>query len=63
MAAPLLGTLFVASLMLGGVAALRWWRAPAAVADHVTASAGSLEMRLGGPSELAQWVVPSREGI
>lgn len=63
MAVPLLGTLFVASLMLGGVAALRWWRAPAAVADHVTASAGSLEMRLGGPSELAQWVVPSREGI
>jgi hypothetical protein len=56
------GTLFVASLVLVGVVALRWWRASAVVADHVTASAGSLEMRLGGPSELAQWVVPSREG-
>ena len=63
LAVTLVGALFVASLVLGGEASLRWWRAPAVVADHVTASAGSLEMRLGGPNELAQWVVPSREGM
>jgi hypothetical protein len=46
-----------------GFGALQWWRAPAVVADHVTASAGSLEMRVGGPTELAQWVVPTRNGV
>ena len=52
-----------ATLAVAGAWALQWWRAPAMVADHVTASAASLEMRVGGPGELAQWVVPTRDGL
>lgn len=59
----MVGAAVAAAFAYAGVQALRWWRAPAVVADHVTATSASLEMRVGGPSELAQWVVPDREGL
>ena len=43
--------------------ARQWWQSPSVVADHQTASAASLEMKLGGASTLAQWVVPDRDGL
>ena len=61
--AAVIGMAVAAMLAVAGAGALQWWRAPAVVADHVTASAGSLEMRVGGPGELAQWVVPTRDGL
>lgn len=41
----------------------QWWQSPSVVADHQTAPAASLEMKLGGASSLAQWVVPDRDGL
>ena len=61
--AAVIGMAVAATLAVAGAWALQWWRAPAMVADHVTASAASLEMRVGGPGELAQWVVPTRDGL
>ena len=46
-----------------GFGARQWWQSPSVVADHQTASAASLEMKLGGASTLAQWVVPDRDGL
>ena len=61
--AAVIGMAVAAMAVSAGAGALQWWRAPAVVADHVTASAGSLEMRVGGAGELAQWVVPTRDGL
>lgn len=51
------------AILAGGYVARQWWQSPSVVADHQTAPAASLEMKLGGASSLAQWVVPDRDGL
>lgn len=50
-------------LMTAGIGGARWWRASAVVGDHMTETTASIEMALGGPSTLAQWVLPTRDGL
>ncbi len=50
-------------IVIVGLGARQWWRSPSIVADHQTSSSASLEMKLGGASSLAQWVVPDRDGL
>ncbi len=51
------------AIFAGGFAARYRWQSPSVVADHQTAPAASLEMKLGGASSLAQWLVPDRDGL
>jgi len=60
----LLATVLAFGVMVIGTASTgRWLSAPAAVPDHQTGFAGTLEMVFAGPITLAQRIVPSRNGL
>jgi len=59
----LAAVLAVGVILLGTASTGRWLGAPAAVPDHQTGFAGTLEMVFAGPTTLAQRIVPSRNGL